>query len=240
MSIKKIKKTTVVEQVMEQIKGLISSGAYKPGDKIPTELELSESFGVGRSSIREAIKIFNYMGVLKSQAAKGTFVEERSNISSESLTWSLLLGDDELNEMIDLRGSIEIWAIFKLTENLSAKDPAAKKVVRDLNNIISDMRSASMEGSRSKLIELDFNFHHAIIESCNNSLFLSLFDTLKSFLYDEIKQSQLDYKDLSKISEEHMALLKSLQSGDSTQVLNTYSAHIANIKARIKKLILPL
>ena len=55
------------------------------------------------------------MGVLRSQAAKGTFVEERSNISSESLTWSLLLGEDELNEMIDLRGSIEIWSMFKLT-----------------------------------------------------------------------------------------------------------------------------
>ena len=233
MSIKKIKKTTVVEQVMEQIKALISSGAYKPGDKIPTELELAKSFGVGRSSIREAIKIFNYMGVLKSQAAKGTFVEERSNISSESLTWSLLLGDDELNEMIDLRGSIEIWAMFKLVEDLAAKNPTVEKVVENLNNIITDMRTAAKEGSRRKLIELDFYFHHAIMEGCNNSLFLSLFDTLKSFLYDEIKKSQLDYKDLSKISEEHMVLLEALQSGDSTQVLDTYSAHIANIKARI-------
>ena len=116
MSIEKIKKTTIVEQVMEQLKALIASGAYKSGDKIPTELELAESFGVGRSTIREAIKIFNYMGVLKSQAAKGTYVEERSNISSESLTWSLLLGEDELNEMIDLRGSIEIWAMLKLSE----------------------------------------------------------------------------------------------------------------------------
>lgn len=234
MSIKKIKKTTVVEQVMHQIKALISSGAYKPGDKIPTELELAESFGVGRSSIREAIKIFNYMGVLKSQAAKGTFVEERSNISSESLTWSLLLGDDELNEMIDLRGSIEMWAMFRLTGNFAIKNTVAKKVVQNLNNIISRMRKASIEGSRSKLIELDFHFHLAIIESCNNSLFLSLFDTLKSFLYDEIKQSQLDYTDLSKIPEEHMTLLEALQSGDSTLVWNAYSAHIANIKDRIK------
>ena len=139
MAIKKIKKTTVVEQVMEQIKTLIATGAYKPGDKIPTELELSESFGVGRSSIREAIKIFNYMGVLRSQAAKGTFVEERSNISSESLTWSLLLGEDELNEMIDLRCSIEIWAMFKLVDEISSKSSGGILVIEDLKLIIENI-----------------------------------------------------------------------------------------------------
>ena len=234
MSIKKIKKTTVVEQVMEQIKTLISSGAYKPGDKIPTELELSESFGVGRSSIREAIKIFNYMGVLRSQAAKGTFVEERSNISSESLTWSLLLGEDELNEMIDLRGSIEIWSMFKLAGEIFSKNPVGLTVVEELKSIIECMRTASLEGSRKKLIELDFNFHLKIMESCNNSLFLSLFDTLKSFLYDEIKQSQLDYQELSLIPKEHDELLNALLSGEKSTVLLAYSDHISNIKERLR------
>lgn len=234
MSIKKIKKTTVVEQVMEQIKALISSGAYKPGDKIPTELELSESFGVGRSSIREAIKIFNYMGVLKSQAAKGTYVEERSNISSESLTWSLLLGEDELNEMIDLRGSIEIWAMFKLTDEIFSKNTEGLTVVEELKSIVENMKSASLEGSRSKLIELDFNFHLAIMESCNNSLFLSLFDTLKSFLYDEIKQSQLNYDDLSLIPKEHELIINALLTGNKSTVYSAYSDHISNIKKRLR------
>ncbi len=234
MSIKKIKKTTVVAQVMEQIKTLIASGAYKPGDKIPTELELSESFGVGRSSIREAIKIFNYMGVLRSQAAKGTFVEKRSNISSESLTWSLLLGEDELNEMIDLRGSIEIWSMFKLTDEISSKNSVGFTVIEKLKSIVENMRTASLEGSRKKLIELDFNFHLTIMESCNNSLFLSLFDTLKSFLYDEIKQSQLDYVELSFIPAEHNELLNALLSGKKSIVLSAYSDHISNIKERLR------
>ena len=80
----KIRQKTVVEQVMEQIKELIASGKYKPGDKLPTEHELAEKFGIGRSSIREAIKIFNYLGVLKSKAAKGTFLSDRGNISAEA------------------------------------------------------------------------------------------------------------------------------------------------------------
>ncbi len=235
MSIKKIKKTTVVEQVMEQIKALISSGAYKPGDKIPTELELSESFGVGRSSIREAIKIFNYMGVLRSQAAKGTFVEERSNISSESLTWSLLLGDDELNEMIDLRGSIEIWAMFKLTDEINAKSSEGQSVVNNLKKIVETMNNSALLNDRANLIEADFQFHNIIIKGCNNTLFTSLFETLRSFLYDEIKQSQLDYTDLTQIPKEHDLLLNAVLTGKKSSVYSAYSDHISNIKERLQK-----
>lgn len=235
MSIKKIKKTTVVEQVMDQIKALIATGAYKPGDKIPTELELAESFGVGRSSIREAIKIFNYLGVLRSQAAKGTFVEERSNISSESLTWSLLLGDDELNEMIDLRGSIEIWAMFKLVDEISSGNSGGLTVVKELKLIVETMRSSAGKKDRESLIEADFRFHNIIIQGCNNTLFTSLFKTLRSFLYDEIKQSQLDYSDLSMIPDEHNLLLNALLTGEKTAVYSAYSDHILNIKARLRK-----
>jgi len=236
MPIKKIKKTTVVEQVMEQIKALISSGAYKPGDKIPTELELAESFGVGRSSIREAIKIFNYMGVLKSQAAKGTYVEERSNISSESLTWSLLLGDDELNEMIDLRGSIEIWAMFKLVDEISRKNSEGLAVVDKLRTIVKNMRYSAVKKDRESLIEADFQFHNIIIQGCKNTLFTSLFKTLRSFLYDEIERSQLDYTDLSKIPEEHVLLLDALLSGKKSSVYSAYSNHISNIKQRLSNI----
>jgi GntR family transcriptional regulator, transcriptional repressor for pyruvate dehydrogenase complex len=234
MSIKKIKKTTVVEQVMEQIKTLIASGAYKPGDKIPTELELSESFGVGRSSIREAIKIFNYMGVLRSQAAKGTFVEERSNISSESLTWSLLLGEDELNEMIDLRGSIEIWAMFKLTDEISRMSTGGLVVVDELKIIVEKMRVSAVEIDRESLIEADFQFHNIIVQGCNNTLFTSLFETLRSFLYIEIKQSQLDYTDLSMIPDEHQLMLDALLTGKKSTVYFAYSDHISNIKKRLR------
>ncbi len=236
MAIKKIKKTTVVEQVMEQIKALISSGAYKPGDKIPTELELSESFGVGRSSIREAIKIFNYLGVLRSQAAKGTFVQERSNISSESLTWSLLLGDDELNEMIDLRGSIEIWAMFKLVDEIASKSSGGNIVVKDLKTIVEKMRTYATNNERDSLIEADFKFHNAIIQGCSNTLFSSLFKTLKSFLYNEIEQSQLDYTDLTMIPEEHELLLDALLSGKKSSVYSAYSDHILNIKERLRNM----
>lgn len=234
MPIKKIKQKTIVEQVMSKIKDLIASGAYNPGDKIPTEHELAESFGVGRSSIREAIKIFNYLGVLESRAAIGTFVQEKSNISTEALSWSLLLGENELNEMIDLRGSIEIWSMFNLSNEIKSSSSWGREIVEELQDIVKSMEKSSQTDDRKALVEADFQFHKTIITGCRNTLFTSLFETLKSFLHDEIDKSQLDYLDLSKIPSEHKELLNALLSGDKSIVYSAYSDHIINIKKRLR------
>ncbi len=234
MSEQRIKQTTVVEQVMSKIKELISSGEYKPGDKIPTERELSEMFGVGRSSIREAVKIFNYLGILESRTAKGTYVKERSNISKEALTWSLLLGNDDLDEMVDLRGAIELWAMLKLAEGIEKQSIHTKSVIETLEKTIQNMKKAAAQHNKKKLIEYDFQFHRTILTGSGNTLLISLFETLKSFLYDEIEKSQMEYTDLHKIPGEHSVILAALKTGDSLTVSRTYTDHIQNIKGKLQ------
>lgn len=72
---KKIKNKSVVQTVVDSITKAIINGELRPGDKIPTEMELAESFGVGRNSIREAIKILVYYGILEIRSAEGTFAK---------------------------------------------------------------------------------------------------------------------------------------------------------------------
>jgi len=234
MPINKIKQQTVVDQVMDQIKELISSGQYKPGDKIPTEAELAERFGIGRSSIRQAINIFNYLGVLESKASLGTFVQERAQISTEALTWSLLLGNDELEEMVDLRASIELWCVIELTIKIHNNDSAAQQTIDALEEIVNGMEKSASAKNKAELINLDFNFHKTIIEYEKNELYISLYNTLKSFLYDEIKQTQMNYENLKLIPKEHRNLIDAIKTGDQTQVLKAYQGHIRNIKYKLK------
>jgi GntR family transcriptional regulator, transcriptional repressor for pyruvate dehydrogenase complex len=234
MSVTKIRQKTVVEQIMAQIKSLIASGEYKPGDKIPTELELSETFGVGRSSIREAVKIFNYLGVLKSKAAKGTYVQERSNISTEALTWSLLLGNDEMEEMIDLRGAIELWSILALSKKVSVGNPEAREVIKTLKQIVDQMNISVKDGHIEELIEADFQFHNTIIKAQENAQFNSLYQTLRSFLVEEIRTSHEDYQNPALIPEEHGNIIKAISSGNPEIVLLKYTDHIENTKRRVQ------
>jgi DNA-binding FadR family transcriptional regulator len=221
---------TVVNQVMDQIRDLISSGAYKPGDRLPTEKELAEQLGVGRSSIRETIKVFNYLGVLESKSAKGTFVCSRASISREVLTWALLLGEDDIRMVIDLRAAIELWSYIQLTERFHNAPYDTIALVDSLNAVLTRMSQAIASQDTSAVIQADYDFHRCIIEGVSNTLFVDFYDILRSFLLKEIEASQSRYMDRTKIFEEHRALLDALVSGDLQTAINAYQGHIENIK----------
>ncbi len=235
MPLKKVKQKTVVDQVMDQIKELIASGEYKPGDKIPTEMELAKDFGLGRSSIREAIKIFNYLGVLESRAAIGTVVRERSQISTEALTWSLLLGEDEFEEMVDLRGAIEFRCLYKIAYKINRQDESVNGLIKKLEDIVDKMKLYADKNDYPKISNLDLNFHLAIIDSSDNDLFNSLYETLKAFLKEEVVITNLNYSDPMEIWEEHRILLDAIKSGNKLNILNEYENHLQNILLHLNK-----
>ena len=233
--IEKIKKQTVVETVMDKIRDLISSGEYKVNDRLPTENELAEMFGLGRSSIREAIKVFNYLGVLESRTAKGTYVCERNNITTELMKWAVLLGNDDLFEMVEIRGSIELYAILNLTEKYKQGNEKAVSYVKQLEEVIQDFDKAINELSIKDIINCDYRFHNIIISSNENSTFSSIFSVLENFLWEEIKQTYKAYNDYKKISFEHNELLNSIKTGDPTKARQGLLDHLDNIKDKLKE-----
>jgi DNA-binding FadR family transcriptional regulator len=82
----------VVQRIVDSITGAIVEGRLRPGAQIPTEMELSESMGVGRNSVREAIKILEAMGVLDIRRAEGTFVVQGfQNRMLDPLVYGLIL-----------------------------------------------------------------------------------------------------------------------------------------------------
>ena len=119
---KKIKSKSVVQTIVDSITKAIIAGDLKPGDKIPTEMELAESFGVGRNSIREAIKILVYYGVLEIRRAEGTFVCDGFNkIMIDPMVYGVILhqSQDYVN-LMELREMMEVGvmrlAIVKYNE----------------------------------------------------------------------------------------------------------------------------
>ena len=235
MEVKKIYQKTIVDQVMEKMKELIVSGKYKPGDRLPTEQELADTFGIGRSSIREAVKIFNYLGVLESKAAKGTFLSERAQISTEALSWSILLGKDEMGDLIDTRGALELWSIITLTDRYRVSPEIYEPWIRELEVELDNIRKGASLGSRDILQAADYNFHYIIIKSTGNEIFKSIYKTLKSFLFEEINLSQKAYVDPSSIVRDHLAILEAIKTGDVNRAMRTFNDHIQTTLLLIEK-----
>jgi len=233
VEIKKIERTTVVERVMERMKELIASGQFKVHDKLPTEQELANMFGIARNSVREAVKIFHYLGVLESQTGRGTYVCDRGKISSEALTWSILLGENDFVELIQLREVLEQVGLRSLVESYRQNPESAGGVMAELEKVIEDIKAAVEQQDLEALIQADYRFHGAIIAASNNSLFTAIYRTLRAFMHEEIKKS-LQNVNIQKSIREHKEFIEVIKTGDMDRTLEVHRKHIRWIRDKLR------
>jgi len=228
-----IKQSTVVEQVLRKVKEMLAKGTFAAGDKIPTETELTKMFGVGRSSIREALKILQYLGIVKMLPSKGTFVCDCSNLSKEVVTWSILLGKRDFFELIGIRKAIEMAALRDLISMKQISPEAWDEQVTELQNSYKSMISTN---SMDKFIAEDYNFHETIIKGGGNSISLDIYHTLRAFMYEEIRRAfEAACEDkLDKVHEEHAAILKLTEERNLVNALDQLNKHLENVERRVE------
>jgi len=91
-------------EIVKQIKRLLLNGTLKPGNRLPTEAELSEVLGVSRTPVREAVKILESIGVIEIKRGEGMFITKKpSNFSLNPLIFSLIKHNESLDKLIELR-----------------------------------------------------------------------------------------------------------------------------------------
>lgn len=224
--VERIKQKTVAGQVMEEFKAMIASGQFKVNEKIPTEHKLAELFGIGRSSVREAIKIFQYLGILDSQIAKGTFFCDHSNISAEALSWSILLGENKVNEIIEMLDILEQRGLNQLTDSVMENSKDAQALIDSLESEIVNMEKAAADASIDRLIQAYFDFHGLIIQKSENFLFISIFQTMISILPGMLKHSYLNIANSKSIVHDHKTILDSIKTGNSKTAAAAFRAYI--------------
>jgi len=230
MNLPPIRQKTVVEQVMEQIRLLISTGRFKPGDKFPTEVELAESFGLGRSSIREAIKTFQHLGVLETRGPRETYVAKSDNISREALTWSILLGGNDFYDLMEFRLALEQQGIWYLLIYRAEETEFKKEIIEKLKKEIKALEAATAVDDLDARLEADYRFHQHLIDACNNRLFTHIYQTLRIFLKEEMKLNIRKYGDRIKEPDQHQNLIDIIETGDYLRVADAFRYHITNVK----------
>jgi len=228
----KIVHKTILEQVMKKIQEMIASGEYKVGDKLPKESDLAERLGVGRSSVREALKIFNYLGVLDSKTARGTFVSDRSSISKEAMTWSILLGKNDHKDLLEIRTAIELAATLTLTMRYRNSPETCASFIEELREQIRIMQTGGVSRTDPDFVNAIFDFHAKTIAATENNLFIALFNSLKYFLVEEIAKSNSLALDKDAIIQQHQELIGAITSGDLFTAFSAFQRHISVLVER--------
>ncbi len=161
-----IDNTSIVQQVIDRLTYAMIYKELRPGDKLPTEMELAASFGVGRNSIREAIKILVSFGVLDIRRPEGTFV---ANGFSDKMINPLLYGiildqSDSLDSLKELREWIDFGILKLSTEKAAPED--LFQLEEQLNKLLEEIDG----GDAEKVFVADDEFHEAISTAAHNSL----------------------------------------------------------------------
>lgn len=205
-------KTTVraYDLVLEYLKGQILEGKLTLGAKLPSERSLMGELGLGRNSVREALRQLENMGFVRSVHGQGSFlVNEAGQGFSSILSMMLLLRQSDREEFLTLRESLES-AAYERAVRLSSPQP-----LMEMEQAVQAMEQAQEPG---QLEQAERRFHRGLIEAGENQLIAAIMEALSSQgdLYRRETLAQLDESTRAPLLETHRRILKALQTGDAS------------------------
>lgn len=201
-----LKKRSLADEVAASLQEQISLGKYKVNEKLPIEPELMKSFGVGRSTIREAIKILANSGLLRVQQGVGTFVELATG-SKEPMEQRLKRAN--VQDLDEVRQLLEMKIAEKAAINRTDADIMA--IREHLNN----RKKTATAGLIEACIEADVNFHVAIAEASKNEILADLYKSIAIHLKNWFLHTNADTRVFEETYTLHEQLLKSIIVGDA-------------------------
>lgn len=176
----------------------IFEGRLKKGDKIESDRMLAEKFGVGRSVIREALKVLDVLNMLDIRPGQGTFISnEEASFFVIPLSWSLFLNSNQIDDILDVRNTIEVRAA-----ELAAKC-SNEKLLSKLHDITVKMHNAYMKKDQASFLDTDLDFHICIAECSENSVIVGLSNTISNLMRRISGTGMVDFDQIKTIHEEH-------------------------------------
>ena len=227
IQLKRIKSESVVQQIIDSLVEAMIRKELKPGDQIPTEMELAERLGVGRNSVREAIKILVYFGVLEIRRAEGTYVcEGFTDTMIDPIIYGIILDKAGSYEyLMELREIMEAGVMKLAMEN------AKEEEFRELRIQLDRMRREIEIGPENvdRVFQQDNEFHSIISSMGHNPLVQKIEAVVRtlthSMRYETVK-AMVESGRGQELYEAHAKLLAILESKDETDlnenVRNTY------------------
>lgn len=184
----KIKRLPLTEQVYQEIKEGIVSGRWRPGDKLPSENELAEIFGVNRLTVRGALQKLNILGIVETRVGEGTYVLNFNLRKYVREVAEFAMQPEKENEIRDFRKLLEIECAKLAMERGTEEELAElKKLADECRGIGLKLNSSYQDGSFDKdtyveYVNTDLNFHFQICKMSHNSLYLNCFNLARELI----------------------------------------------------------
>ncbi|WP_134703834.1 FadR/GntR family transcriptional regulator [Ammoniphilus sp. YIM 78166] len=212
----KIQKGTLAQEVMQSIFSYIHQGHFPPGSKLPPNEELAKQFGVGRSSVREALKELQTLGVVTLKHGEGTYVCSPSSEQSP------------MEYVAEVRRMIEIYSVSVGIEKANEED------LQELADLYKQMKQHFDDDSR--FIYYDRLFHYKLAEITRNPMITSILKSIE-ILFAQLQSSLIDLEgQKERALNEHKKILDAFLMRDGEKTLQAVYEHHDHILAGWKRL----
>ncbi len=156
--------TRIYEKVVEKLKESISKGEILPGDPLPSERQLMDDFGVSRSSLREAFRVMELLGLIESVPGKGRFVRHPKPPA-----------EDEKNIRLEDSAVLELMEARRILDPAIAAESAMRATSSDLTRLLRVLTSTEKRlGDPNQRAQSDFDFHLALAEATHNFVLVNI------------------------------------------------------------------
>ena len=221
-----IKSTRIYEEIVRQVKALISEGRLKSGDQLPPERDLAEQFKVSRTSVREALRTLGSLGLIEIRPGEGTFVREVSVESLiEPLAQVIFSQREAVAELFEARRLLEP-AIAGLAARRATQDE-----IREMERILED-QAKEVAGGLTGLAQ-DAAFHAAIAASARNRAITRIVNALMDLLSQSREESLQTPGRPTRSHQDHQRILGAIRHRDEVGARRAMLDHLIAVEALI-------
>ncbi|MDR6759093.1 DNA-binding FadR family transcriptional regulator [Mycoplana sp. BE70] len=217
------------DQVIESLRNDIESGRSAPGSRLPTEKELTESFNVSRTVIREAISRLQTDGLVLAKQGSGIYVADPTEVAR-----SFRLGVEDSEQKTSIR---EIYELRIGVESEAAALAAVRRTKTDLTLLERALKALASAKNFDGGVDADITFHRLIAQLSKNSAILRFQEFLAAMLGEAIKVARGNSARHSglaeKVLDEHVRIFEAIAAGDAEEARRAARHHLVNAQERL-------
>lgn len=195
------RRTGLVDQVIEQLRASVTGGEWPVDSRIPPEAELADALGVGRNTVREAVRALAHSGILEVRQGDGTYVRATSEVSGAVRR----LCGSELRDVLQVRRCLEVEG---------ARLAAAARTEQDLAELraLLERRDGQQQGRHEDFPRTDTDFHLAVVRSSHNPVLTELYCGLTEVVMASVATTSAKPAQSDHIR--HLGLVEAIAAGD--------------------------
>lgn len=213
----------VYEGILLQLHDLVQRENLRPGDKLPSERELSDKLGAGRSSVREALRALELLGLIETRRGEGTFLRHyRHNRLIDILGFFILRDYKTKKDLVEMRKILELEAVRLACRRASAKH------FEEMERILAQAEERLANGELP--IEEDYLFHRVICRSSRNSILHRIWVPLVEYSQN-VRSDSLSREGRARAAiDEHRQIMLAIREGDQETAVARMREHLENSK----------